>query len=300
MLETKHPIDLYNNVLNTIHEYSRAWSIPAEEMDIMFIDDPLCLKLIPQVEPRLLEYFKLEPKGSFKADICRVAALHLYGGYYFDVDIQVLKALQPNPDTDFITSTCGNHQFFQAVMALAPEHPLARATLDSMLDDWYQIPTVMEYFSNRSLNANFSMGEEYIKKREEYLGRFFNMSHEIKPMLGTATLRLAYDRHRKSVTPWILDELDNADNTLYPELKREDTGWGCNYMVHDGSKMEPYFYSRCMGTEGCPHSKPWAMPMKRGTLLVFLLCLLLMVWLSLALSQLPKLPPVGNGAKKYY
>jgi mannosyltransferase OCH1-like enzyme len=139
MLKTKHPIDLYNNVQNTIHVYSKAWNIPVEEMDIMFIDDPLCLTLIPQVEPRLLEFFQLEPKGSFKADICRVAALYLYGGYYFDVDIQVLKVLQPNPDTDFITSNCGNHQFFQAVMALAPHHLLARATLDSMLDDWYQI-----------------------------------------------------------------------------------------------------------------------------------------------------------------
>lgn len=298
LLKTKHPIDLYKNVRNTIQVYAQAWDIPVEEMDVMFIDDPLCLELIPKVEPRLLDYFKLEPKGSFKADICRVAALHLYGGYYFDVDIQVLKALRPSPDTDFITSTCGNHQFFQAVMALAPEHPLARATLDSMLDDWYFIPSIVEKYSKARLDANFSMGDQYIEARKEYLSQYFNMTHDIKPMLGTATLRLAYDRHTDIVTPWILDELDNSDTTLYPHLKRADTGWGCNYMVHDASEMVPYFYSRCIGTEGCPHSKPWP-NLKRGNLAIVLVCVLVVVWLSIILTQMPKFP-MGNISKKTY
>lgn len=256
MLETKEPKALYDNVQNTIQKYSQAWNVSVEEVDVVFMDDELCLELIPQVEPRLVEYFQLEPLGSFKADICRVAALYLYGGYYFDVDIQVLEPLHPQPETDFITSTCGNNQFFQAVLALSRRHPLARATLDSMLNDWYSIPSVVEKLPQARIDANFSMGEEYNEARGDYLASYFNMSHEIKPMLGTATLRMAYDRHRNLTSAWILDELDNEETPLYPEFKREETGWGCNYMVHDAPSEVPYFYSRCLGTDGCPRFKP--------------------------------------------
>ncbi|CAJ1951446.1 unnamed protein product [Cylindrotheca closterium] len=263
MLETKYPTDLYNNVLNTIQVYADEWNKAVEEMDVMFIDDAMCLELIPKVEPRLLKYFQLEPLGSFKADICRVAALYLYGGYYFDVDIQALKALQPNPDTDFITSTCGNNQFFQAVMALSRQHPLARATLDSMLDDWYYIPSVVQNLTMARVDASVSMGKEYNEARGNYLSQYFNMSHEIKPMLGTATLRMAYDRHRNLTSAWILDELDNVDTPLYPDLKREETGWGCNYMVHDTPSKVPYFFSRCIGTDGCPRYKPQGLTLMR-------------------------------------
>lgn len=263
MLDTKEPVDLYNNVLNTIQVYSEAWNTTRDEMDVLFIDDALCLELIPQVEPRLLPYFKLEPLGSFKADICRVAAIYLYGGYYFDVDIQALKALKPNPKTDFITSTCGNNQFFQAVFALSRRHPLARATLDSMLDDWYFIPSVVEKLPEARLDENFSMSLKYREARGDYLSQYFNMTHEIKPMLGTATLRMAYDRHRNLTSPWILDELDNVDTPLYPELKREETGWGCNYMVHDTPSKVPYFFSRCIGTDGCPRYKQMGSPVMR-------------------------------------
>ena len=105
MLETRHPVDLYLNVKNTIEVYAEAWNTTVEEVDVMFIDDPLCLELIQEVEPRLLEYFKVEHVGAFKADICRVAALHLYGGYYFDVDIEPVKPLFPKPEVNFITSS---------------------------------------------------------------------------------------------------------------------------------------------------------------------------------------------------
>ncbi|GMI11343.1 hypothetical protein TrLO_g7772 [Triparma laevis f. longispina] len=56
------------------------------------------------VEPRLLPYFINEKLGMFKADMCRVAALYLNGGYYLDIDLGVVEPIIfDNPRIKFST-----------------------------------------------------------------------------------------------------------------------------------------------------------------------------------------------------
>ena len=95
---------------------------------------------------------------EFKADICRVAELYLYGGYYFDIDIGVVKPLDvdalPIPTeileptwnlhsikknrleqaekddiATFVTVVNKQGRFFQAFTASMPRHPVLKRSL---------------------------------------------------------------------------------------------------------------------------------------------------------------------------
>ena len=146
MLETKEPSFLYNNVQRTIQMYSEFWNQSTSEVNIMFLDNKECLKLIEQVEPRLAQPFLFEPNGAYKGDICRIAALYLCGGYYFDVDIEALEPLKPKPHIDFITAFDPHKKgFFQAVLATSPSHPVLKLTFDSMINDWSFNPVMAKY-----------------------------------------------------------------------------------------------------------------------------------------------------------
>ena len=41
----------------------------------------------------LKSHFLLESDGSFKSNICWTVALYLHGGYYFDVDMEVIEPI---------------------------------------------------------------------------------------------------------------------------------------------------------------------------------------------------------------
>jgi len=72
----------------------------------------------------------------FKANIFRIAALHLHGGYYLDFDIQVMTALDLPPDVDFVTVKMEMiKMFFQAFLAAPARPPILKSALESMLND---------------------------------------------------------------------------------------------------------------------------------------------------------------------
>jgi mannosyltransferase OCH1-like enzyme len=120
LLTTKYPSHLSNNVRNTIQVYADAWNLNVNQVDVLFLTDAQCTRFIAKVDPRLLNPFFTEPNGPYKADICRIAALYLFGGYYFDVDIQVIKALDPEPEVDFITANMVNNRSELSVVAFGP------------------------------------------------------------------------------------------------------------------------------------------------------------------------------------
>ena len=97
------------NVLNTIDKYTDFWysqdvaalsgvvnrsNFPKEEVVVSFLSDGGCVEVITKAEPRLVKHFSSEKRGEFKADICRVAELYVYGGYYFDIDIKVVEPIK--------------------------------------------------------------------------------------------------------------------------------------------------------------------------------------------------------------
>lgn len=255
LLKSKFPAHLHENVRNTIQAYANAWNTTPADVDVHFLTDVKCAEYIEKVEPRLLKPFSTERNGPYKGDICRIAALYELGGYYFDVDIQVVKALDPDPNVTFITSHMGNKQFFQAILALSPNHPVAKSTLNSMVHDWYLNPTVMAKFNLTSFEIRTFQSAAYTKERENYLVEQYGYDpdNEIGLLLGPATLWLGYNQHINRTGAWLLSEVNNEKEQLYPEWIREATSWGCNYMVHDNGT--PYFYSRCKGTWLCPNAR---------------------------------------------
>lgn len=176
--ESDPPFDaedpLTKNVLHTIVKYQKYWEDmdfadglhgknETEKLVVSFLSDDKCLEVITESDPRLVKHFNEEKRGEFKADICRVAELNLYGGYYFDIDIGVVEPVkfealdippvQPKPllqlrrlkkkqvdapsETDIITfSSVFNQQgrFFQAFTAAMPRHPVLKKSLDYMVD----------------------------------------------------------------------------------------------------------------------------------------------------------------------
>mmetsp|Transcript_19602 Transcript_19602/g.46006 ORF Transcript_19602/g.46006 Transcript_19602/m.46006 type:complete len:441 (+) Transcript_19602:161-1483(+) len=182
------PLDLplKINVLRTIDKYTKFWNMtdqvaaakydyfkrrfpeehvemPIDEVPVVsFLDDTGCLKVIEQADARLVDVFKYEERGPFKADICRVAELYMNGGWYFDIDIGVvnpidfeeigitayslprehLKLLRDGrrerrpSEEDIVTfATVFNAQgrFFQAFTAATPFHPVLKRALNHMV-----------------------------------------------------------------------------------------------------------------------------------------------------------------------
>jgi hypothetical protein len=221
ILEQKKPSLIYENIKNTIQKYQEAW--PGEEVGIWFLDDRHCRSAIQATKPELLIHFDDEANGSYKADICRVAALQLKGGYYFDVDIEVVEAFIVPNDVNFSTvnENGSNAHFFQAFMASVPSSPLLEHTLEVMLN-YYELPEF-----NRPI---------------------------IK--LGPLTLFGAYIdlSMQKRGNVYLLDEIDLLEHpSAYPGIaRREGEGCCCNHAVHDQNGPVPtvFFYSRIVGYSG--------------------------------------------------
>jgi hypothetical protein len=220
ILEQKSPTLIYDNLMNTIQKYREAW--PGEEVGVWFLDDRHCRSAIQATKPELLYHFDDEANGSYKADICRVAALQLKGGYYFDVDIEVVKPFIVPNDVSFSTVNDGSDtHFFQAFMASVPSSLILEQTLEVMLN-YYKLPEF-----NRPI---------------------------IK--LGPSTLFDAYSdlSAQKRGNVHLLDEIDLLEYpTAYPDIaRREGEGCCCNHAVHDQNGPVPtvFFYSRIVGYSG--------------------------------------------------
>jgi mannosyltransferase OCH1-like enzyme len=277
ILETKEPSVYCKNVQNTIQQYRQAWKEP--NAPVVFLDDVECLALIKQYEPRLVRPYQQEMYGAYKGDMCRTVALYQTGGYYFDVDIQVLKPLIPEKRnqtiTTFITSWAvgwavrggsnGGPSFFQAVLCVTPKNPIIAATIQSMIDDWYYNEKVISKFN-----------DSWYQKDEQLVGGgsimpifnekvFFSEPYQkelkrldpIDALMGPSTLWIAW-QSLTTTSPvsshWLLEEMDmRKRQEAYPKLFRQETSWGCNFLVHDPNDRTPYFYSRCRGSPGCPY-----------------------------------------------
>jgi mannosyltransferase OCH1-like enzyme len=220
LLETKDPPLLYANVIKTIAAYREAWN--DTDAPYWVLTDEDCARLIYKVRPSLLQWFVNEEHGSHKGDICRAAALYLVGGYYFDVDLRVVEPIIMPPHVTFSTvgiehnvATVG--WFFQAFLAAAPGHVIMTKTLD---------------FIDRDDKDN-------------------NPDHSL---MGPQTMKQAYD----SLTPeesgemYFFEEISIEHNdTLYPELTRQNGRTSCNFVVHDKKKHVVHFFSRILGVPLC-------------------------------------------------
>ena len=217
ILKTKAPKVFYDNVQNTIRRYREAWGEP--NAPVWFLTDKECRNAIQRANSTLLPYFDFEFAGKYKADICRVVALYLKGGYYFDVDLEVIQPLMLSSKTSFSTVLADDNniggQFFQAFMASEPKSPVLAESFADMIF-WY----------------------EYPERRDA-----------IYQNMGPKTLMNAFNRvpTAKRGQVRLLQET-NPNATSFPSVaRRKGEGCCCNFIVHDPMDGEAYFYSRILG-----------------------------------------------------
>ena len=203
-----------------------------------FLDDKACLESIrsimlkhPDKLKNLDAYFIHEPRGMYKADICRGAALYETGGLYFDIDLKPRMSMWSviDPGTQFVVpqvyeASRDRGMFFQAFIGTVKEHPM--------------ILRYMEKF------CSFYSGEIQLKKSHF---SFF------KPFLGVALLRYAYDemsqRTKESIVLW---KEVKYSSKLFPDV---DPPLGirrsCHYVIGiPGTQIVP-FYSRIPESRLC-------------------------------------------------
>jgi hypothetical protein len=131
------------------------------DIHVTCMDNVYCARLINFTFPDLLPHFLQEPNGAFKGDICRLAALYLHGGYYFDVDMEVIepyiagsspfpsptsliplielssaKPRQENTNDVFFVTVWNEprNAMFQSFMASTPGHPILSTAMDELLE----------------------------------------------------------------------------------------------------------------------------------------------------------------------
>jgi mannosyltransferase OCH1-like enzyme len=96
ILKNKTPEILYNNIIKSIDAYREVWNNDTN-MVVNFLVDSDCTDLLEEVDHELnltlANIFRNESDGSFKSDLCRLAALYLHGGYYFDIDMEVIQPI---------------------------------------------------------------------------------------------------------------------------------------------------------------------------------------------------------------
>ena len=239
LLETKNPSHFYNNVRNTIDTYVSFWNTTnnnnnttnkvtttptttTQQTQINFLNDAQCLEYIHQVEPLLTKPFQTLMRGDLKGDLCRTAALYLFGGYYFDIDIQVLQPVVLADHVSFATVMTDSRIFFNAFIASTPKHDILQATLQSFV----------QYYINHTgycRNGNY------------------------QDVVGCCTLWDGYHNtpisHRGET--FLLEE-EHLKNGLYPnQPSRGTVGPYCDFVVHHNKTRQIYFYSRIVGSRHC-------------------------------------------------
>jgi len=253
MLVTKEPAHLYENVMHTIAEYRKAWDDPAAR--VSFLDDDLCRDRIREAEPRLVRYFNGETSGMFRGDICRVAALYLAGGYYFDVDLRVVQPLILADNVTFASvreavvqlncdgAKCppkhkldvvrkrhgfypyGKNNLFQAFIASSPANPVLKRAMDLMVD---------HYEDRYEVHGN--MG---VSTLGDALADVLSAESSSPSSLSIGTVRLLEETK---------NEPHMGETRYYPDLIPQDgRGMGCKKICHDPIERKVYFFSRIPG-----------------------------------------------------
>jgi hypothetical protein len=95
-------------------------------------------------------------KGDLNADICRIAELFLYGGYYFDADISVAEPVNfdslPIPDEDISDPSTQIKHLQQGTVMMKP-HQVDVVTFATVINvqgvsskpSWQSCPIIQPY-----------------------------------------------------------------------------------------------------------------------------------------------------------
>jgi mannosyltransferase OCH1-like enzyme len=212
LLETKDPPLLYENVEKTIRTYRDAWGAP--DAPVWFLNDTDCRSAIYAAKPNLLVFFDREVHGSWKADICRVAALYLTGGYYFDADMEVVDPWVPDRNVAFATATNPDKtSYFQSFLASEQNGRILEEALDAML----------LFYMNKKTRIMALIGPD---------------------TLSSAIRSVPVSEQGNIV---LLKEAEAIPNEPEIPLRPNAVGCCCNFVVQDAATNQTLFYSRVVG-----------------------------------------------------
>ena len=132
---------LYDNVQNTIAKYREAWG----DSDVQghILDDEECLVSIQKAEPELVSHFKRDPRKHYTKALCQVATMFVHGGYFFDLDLQVINARVLDLQTEFSAVLVDGKDYYASTfVAIAQGHPVARVSPAFPLDNFIIHPSL--------------------------------------------------------------------------------------------------------------------------------------------------------------
>ena len=222
------PIELRNNVQHTVDRYRDFWNEP--DAPLLYLDNVACRQVLHQVYPSLVQYFDRETQGMYKGDICRLAALYQYGGYYFDVDLRVIQPVNLSSTTQFSTCLEASKReptaFFQAFLASRQHHPVLLIALRR---------TELYYQKKLKIRPGSFMGTTVLFQAYLYAKKRKNGT-----TIGPVKLFQEANLEVKSTAV-----------AIYPDNipLQQGTGCCCNYIVYDPSSYthkqhRVHFYSR--------------------------------------------------------
>lgn len=212
ILATGQPKFYHTNIIKTIDAYRSAWddqSAPAR-----VLNNIECKKILKEVSIKLMHAFEMEKNGAYKGDICRLGALYLYGGYYFDVDMEVVTPIVLDEDVGFATAIdVEGKYYFNSFFAAAPGHPILKNYLDVLIQYYYDVEN------------------SYCQQIEE------------ERVAGPCMLWNAYN---------ITAESQRGHTVFLQETHAEDNK-NCGYDVVDPVAKLVHFHSRIKGSFNCPY-----------------------------------------------
>lgn len=136
-LDDVHPAALAN-----IRNVSKM----SPSLSIRWLSDQACLEYLSKhFDDELVQIYRHEVHGAFRGDICRTAVLLREGGFYMDLDVELvvpLTALVDNATTFMAVYEAPemNHGgMLNALMAVEPANAVMNATLGE-IRRWYQQP----------------------------------------------------------------------------------------------------------------------------------------------------------------
>lgn len=273
ILRNKEPSHFYDNILKTIQKYRSSFQglfqkklAESADVKVIFIDNEQCHKIVQLAYPPLASYFLQEKEGNFKSDICRVAALYLYGGkflarqlFYLYHSPETSKSCPETLSKSFFLSTfhCliifyAGYYFDVDMEVINPYvvEDLSKTTFVSVRDTEQTLfqSFVASTARNPVLKKAFDVMLDY------YEGRHKKCTRQNSCLMGTHTLMDAYRAViASSAIQTVLLYQDKLRPSLYPDVPRRSRP-GCNFVVHDPIQSIVHFYSRIEGSSGCPFS----------------------------------------------
>lgn len=283
---SKEPDLFYENVMHTIDAYNRSWRDNQQSqqqqdsnsgnmkvsMQVRFLDDADCENVVFEAFPDIVTHFSQETNGAFRGDICRVAALYLHGGYYFDIDMEVIRpyiakdllvperfvsndTLRVVEPSIFVSSwNADRNSIFQSFIASTAYSPILKESFYFMMA-YYEGRNENCTRANECLMGTKTMLQAYERYAQESQQQKEKQSSQSYNTTMQRNIRTADKLQTTTPSSTTLLFEDKLTPELYPGFPRRPgvDNFYCNYIVHSPTENFVHFYSRIIGSKNCPY-----------------------------------------------